>query len=81
MHLYKVCVSKDNAWQSIETLGCTKAAHFLNLNEGALPFSLPYTQMVKKCSHLRHQLDKMGKHFSKCDQPMGESPSNVHQFN
>jgi hypothetical protein len=52
MHLYKICVSKDNAWKQIHLLGDTKLIHFININKNKQPFNLPYTQQLKRCDEI-----------------------------
>ena len=49
MELYRVTIPKDDAWKVVEALGKEDVAHFIDLNKGEQPFSLPYVQRIKLC--------------------------------
>jgi len=68
MHLHKVGLLKDHAWNSIRLFGFAKQAHFIDINEGnSQPFTLPFFSKSKRCqllladiSQLKLELEKMG---------------------
>ena len=50
MHLYKLLVTKDAAYQAVRNFGKIAAGvHFLDMNRYEQSFKLPYTEMVKRC--------------------------------
>jgi len=56
MYLYKFVLSKDNAWDAIQTLGKTKSAHIIDMNRSEQPYKLPYTEMIKRCEETERRL-------------------------
>jgi hypothetical protein len=65
MELYRVTIPKDDAWKVVEALGKEDVAHFIDLNKGEQPFSLPYAQRIKLCDDTERKV-----HFlvNKCNE-------------
>lgn len=56
MHLYKYVVSKDNAWQVMNTFGRIQKCHLLDLNKDEKPFELIYANMIKRCQEANNSV-------------------------
>ena len=80
MHLYKLCVSKDNAWKQIRQLGATKQIHFIDINEDQPPFKLPYTLQVKRCENIQQKLIELSNQFDKDVGTAQIRPKNMQEF-
>ena len=59
MGLFKLTVTKDHAWQVTRAIGEQGKCHFLDLNLGAHPMSLPFTNTVKQCKAIQVLLSKL----------------------
>ena len=57
MHLYKMCVSKDNAWKTMNQLGSTGLTHFIDINKDILPYKLPYTLLLKRMDTVLRKIE------------------------
>ena len=79
MHLHKISVSKDQAWKSVRALGTTKLAHFININNDALPFNLPYTSQLKRCDQIIRNIDAITTECKAMGQPQ-EKPKFIEEF-
>lgn len=56
MYLYKFVVTKDNAWQVVDTLGKIKSTHFIDMNKTQQAYKLQYTDMIKRCEESERKL-------------------------
>ena len=50
IELYRIEIHKDSAWRIMNELGQLNKMHFVDLNKGALPFSLKYTNVIKRAN-------------------------------
>ena len=48
MFLFRVVLSKDRAWDDINTLGSLNSCQFMNMNKEVVPYKLPYANLVKR---------------------------------
>lgn len=49
MFLYKIVMAKDNAKEITSILGNRNLAQFINMNEKEQVFTLPYSEIIKRC--------------------------------
>lgn len=64
MHLCKVIVTKDKAYDLIEALGMLNEVFFINLNKDEQPQKLPFCHEVSKTNEINTKLDYI---YSECD--------------
>ena len=57
MNLWKVLVSKDKAYDLVESLGMLDEVYFINLNIDEQPQKLPYGHEISKCNEICTKLD------------------------
>lgn len=57
MHLWKVVVTKDKAYDLVEALEMLNEVDFINLNRDEQPHKLPYSKEVSKANELCTKLD------------------------
>jgi hypothetical protein len=56
MQLYQITIPKDDSWDVMNQLGNLNAVHFIDLNKGEQPFSLPYTNQIKRCEETERKI-------------------------
>lgn len=56
MELYEVSISKDGAWEIMDTFGTLEALHFVDMNKNQQVFTLTYANRIKRIEEAHKSL-------------------------
>ncbi len=79
MHLYKLVMPKDEAYDIVNDLGKIDCCHFLDMNKNKQAYTLTYTDQIKRCEEVERKIAFIEQECERMKLKLWE-PHNIEMF-